>query len=148
MRFMSVLPSGGALDLVILKAHLLLDEQINVLIDERLDNAVALRSADLDSFQRICLAESFFSAAFQPWLWGALKHLNKLRNEIAHEIAPEGLQARVDNIIKSVPSASEFRPFAATHQAHFEMALWSLFDAVSRLVKSPKASAVGLFSSK
>jgi hypothetical protein len=148
MRFLSVLPSGGALDLVILKAHLLLEEQINVLIDERLNNADALRSADLDSFQRICLAESFFSPDFQPWLWRGLKQLNKLRNEIAHQIAPEGLQARVDNIIKFVPGAPEFKPFAATPQAHFEMTLWSLFDAVSRLVKSRKASVVGLFSSE
>lgn len=145
---MSVLPSGGALDLVILKAHLLLEEQLNALIDERLKNPDALEKAKLESSQRICLAESFFPSGFQPWLWLALSQLNSLRNEIAHQIDPAGLKARVGNIIKLVPGAHEFGRFAATPQAQFEMALWSSYDAVSRLVESPKASVIGLFSIK
>ncbi len=138
-RFLSVLPSGRELDLVILKAHLLIEEQVNVLIDERLKSAAALKKAQLDSFQRICLAESFFPSDFQPWLWPALKKLNKLRNDIAHQISPAGIDARIDYIIKLMPGAGDIGNVANTRQRQFEITLWSLFDAVSNLVESRKA---------
>lgn len=141
-RFISLLPSGKELDLVILKAHLLIEEQVNVVIDQRLKSAGALKKARLESFQRICLAESFFPSDFQPWLWPALTKLNKLRNDIAHQISPAGIDASIDHIIKSVPGASDIGAAANTRQGKFEITLWSLFDAVSELVESRKASVV------
>ena len=67
-RFLKRLPHGKELDLVILKAHLLIEEQINLLIDERLKNSGALEEANLESLHRICLAQSFFPPDHQPWL--------------------------------------------------------------------------------
>lgn len=145
-RFLSVLPSGRELDLVILKAHLLIEEQVNAFIDERLTNAGALKKAELNSFQRICLAESFFPSDFKPWLWPALTKLNKLRNDIAHKISPAGIHARIDHIIKSIPGADDIGNLANTRQGQFELTIWSLYDAVSNLVESPKGSVIELIS--
>src|SRR5260221_9560091 len=84
-RFLVLLPHGRELDLVILKAHLLIEEQINALVAERLRNApVLLNEERFESYYRICLAQSFFPSDFQPWLWHALRQLSKLRNRIAH----------------------------------------------------------------
>lgn len=136
-RFLGLLPHGKELDLVILKAHLLVEEQVNALIDERLKNAPALKKAKLGSFHRICLAESFFPEDFQPWLWPALRKLNELRNDIAHQLSPVGINESIDHIIKSIPG--DIGKVSSTRQERFEMTLWSLFDAVSELVESHKA---------
>ena len=47
-RFMKLLPHGKELDLVILQAHLLIEEQVNALIDEQLKNTPALKRASWD----------------------------------------------------------------------------------------------------
>ena len=44
-KFLDVLPHGGDLDLVILKAHLLIEEQINLIIDRHTKNPQALKAA-------------------------------------------------------------------------------------------------------
>ena len=143
-RFLSLLPHGKDLDLVILKAHLLIEEQVNALIDERLKTFSALKKAHLGSFHRICLAESFFPSDFQPWLWPALRKLNELRNDIAHQLSPAGIDASVDHIIKSIPG--EIGKVSNTRQEQFEMTLWSMFDAVSELVESRKAPVIELIN--
>jgi hypothetical protein len=84
------------------------------------------------------LAQSFFPADFQPWHWHALEQLNKLRNHIAHSVAPKGIDNIVEDIINAIPGAGSGS--APTGQERFEYALWSLFDAVSELVELPKAS--------
>lgn len=145
-RFLELLPHGKELDLVILKAHLLIEEQVNALINERLKNSsVILEEERFESYYRICLAQSFFAPDFQPWLWRALKQMNKLRNRVAHRIEPKGIDNLIEDIIKSVPFKYGV---GSTRQERFEFALWSLFDAVSELVDSRKAPVVGIVNRK
>jgi hypothetical protein len=142
-RFLERLPHGKEIDLVILKAHLLVEEQVNALLQERLkDPSILLDEERFESFYRIRLAQAFFPADFQPWLWHALKQLNKLRNRIAHHFEPKGIDNLVDDLIRSIPG--DIGKDAPTRQERFEFALWSLFDAVSELVEARKAPVVEL----
>jgi hypothetical protein len=138
-RFVERLPHGKELDLVILKAHLLVEEQLNLLIAARLKNVEPLLNKErFESSYRILLAQSFFPPDFQPWLWHALEQLNKLRNRIAHSLAPKGIDNIIEDLIKSIPG--DFGAVTQARQERFEFALWSLFDAVSELVEPQKAS--------
>jgi hypothetical protein len=142
-RFLERLPHGKELDLVILKAHLLIGEQVNALLQERLKNpSVLLGEERFESFYRICAAQAFFTPDFQPWLWHALRQLNKLRNRVAHHIEPKRIDNLIDDLIRSIPG--DIGKGAPTGQERFEFALWSLFDAVSELVESRKALVVEL----
>lgn len=126
---------------MILKAHLLIEEQVNALIQERLKNpAVLLGEERFESSYRISLAQSFFAPDFKPWLWHALKQLNKLRNRIAHKIEPKGINDIIDDLVGSIPGGMD----ALTRQRRFDFALWSLFDAVSELVESQKTPGADL----
>src|ERR1700682_6792678 len=100
-RFLGRLPHGKELELVVLKAHLLMEEKIILLGDGRTKNPTALKEAKLESFHRICLAQSFFPADHQPWLWKALKRLNALRNQIAHEVDPKGVEDKIEDFVRS-----------------------------------------------
>jgi hypothetical protein len=133
-RFITRLPHGKDVDLVILKAHLLIEEEINAIIGSRLINAeVLLGEERFESTYRIRLAKSFFDHEFQPWLWKALFQLNKLRNRVAHNIDPKGREDLMTNIIETVPHSSAVHA-GESLQEHFEFVLWILHEAVSSLV--------------
>lgn len=140
-RFLKMLPHGKDTDLVLLKGHILIEEQVRLLIDRRLRNPVAIVDGRLECHQCICLAQSFFPHDFEPWLWSALKKLNKMRNDIAHQSDPTGLQDRIDAWVASVPSGLHDHP---NKMERFELTLWSLFDAVSELVDSSLAQVIPL----
>lgn len=111
------------------------------IIDERLKNPIAVSKLDLTCHQRICLAQALLPPDTEVWLWPSLLKLNKLRNDIAHQIEPRGLQDRLNNFMQSVPSGfSEIED----KQQQFELTLWSLFVAVADLVEKPTAQILEL----
>jgi len=145
-RFLKLLPHGKDLDLVILKAHLLIEEQLRQLISERLKNPTSLDDARLEFHQCILLAQALFQPDFQSWLWTSLVKLNKIRNAIAHNLKPKGLSDRIGDLIQSFPSG--FAETASDQQTRFEFTLWSMFDAVSSLVEHPRAPVLRLQQSE
>lgn len=140
-RFLQLLPHGKDVDLVILKAHLLIEEQLRHIIDERVRNRDALDDARLGFHQCACLVEAFFPPDFEPSLWQAVKKLNKIRNKIAHEIEPTALQNTLDDLVNSFPSG--FGKIKGNIE-RLELTLWSLFVAVSDLIQYPSAMVLEL----
>lgn len=136
-RFLERLPHGNDVDLVILKAHLLIEEQVNAIIRERLRSPVALLDEDrFESFYRIRLAQAFFEPDHLPWLWDAVIRLNKLRNRVAHSLEPKGRDSIMQNIVKLIPASAVDE--SLTPRDQFEFALWFLFEAIASLVDAPK----------
>ena len=140
-RFLRMLPHGKDQHLVVLKGHLLIEEQVRQIVDERLKNPDALIDTRIDCHQAICLAQAFFPVDFQPWLWAALKKLNTIRNDIAHKLEAKGLSDKIKDFVTSFPSGFADAPADADS---FEMTLWSLFVAVSDLVETPSAQIIEL----
>nr|WP_315428203.1 hypothetical protein [uncultured Albidiferax sp.] len=101
-RFYELLPRTDDAELLVLKVHLLIEEQIRLILHERFPNAAAAKKADLTCYQAICIAEGFCSEDADPKLWDILKKLNKLRNDIAHNLEPKGMTDQMSNIVKSV----------------------------------------------
>ena len=134
-RFFTLLPRGHDLASVILKGHLLVEEQVRQIIDERVKKPDALKDARLECYQAICIAESFFSEK-EEYIWNAFKKLNKIRNELAHKTEPVGVDNRIDDFVKSVSWGS----YVDDRQERIELALMKLFVAVSDLVERPIAT--------
>lgn len=140
-RFQQHLPIGGDLTLMILKGHLLIEEQVNLLIDNRVAKCEALKEANLTSHQKLCLAEAIIEE-FCPdeeedaWLWPAIKKLNTLRNDIAHNLTKPGIDARVADFVKRVPKKLDSSNF----YHNFEFALWCTCAEVHLLIHAPDPS--------
>ena len=130
-RFFAKLPHGQDFALVILKGHLLLEEQVRAIVDERLTNPTSLNDARLECHQAICLAEALCPRDVEPVLWKSAKKLNKLRNDIAHNLDPNGLGDRVADFVSSFPSG--FESENDTLQEKFEKSLLSLFVSMAEL---------------
>jgi hypothetical protein len=88
------------LAVVVLKGHLLIEQKIREFISERMLSPEALNDARLSSYQAFCLAEALTLPNAEPKsLWSILRKLNTLRNKLAHNVDPPGIQERVEEII-------------------------------------------------
>lgn len=143
-KFLKLLPHGQDLTLVILKGHLLIEEQVRQLIDERVKIPQSLGDARLTCYQAICIAEAFCSEE-QKYIWDAVKKLNNIRNELAHKTEPVGLDDRIDDFVQSVRSLNLDEE---NEQKRIEFTLWALFEAVSSLVERPTATMFELAKGK
>lgn len=143
-RFLKLLPHGEGIELVLLKAHILIEEQVRQIVRERLKNPSALDDARIECYQAICMAQAFFAPDFQPWLWDGLKKLNKIRNDIAHSVELVGLEDRIDHLATAYPFGYRFSDDDKV--ARFEISMWSLFNAVSELVESPSEKTINIDS--
>ena len=136
-RFREHLPVGGHLTLMILKGHLLVEEQVIILIENRIAKFRSLKDADLTTHQKICLAEALIEEhcpnGEDAWLWPAIKKLNMLRNDIAHNLAKAGVEDRVVDFVRRVP-----KKMGSKNLCHnFEFALWVTCAEVHCLIEIP-----------
>lgn len=146
-RFVTSLPHGKDLVLVVLKGHLLVEEQLRHVVDEHVGHPNALANAQFSCSQIICLAEAFCADRTAPWLWMALRNLNSLRNDIAHRIEPKRFQERILDFVSTVGENSVFAGAGfgdSDEQTRFELCLWVLFTNVAAFVQRPVASVLHL----
>ena len=94
-RFMRLMPSGD-LTLVILKGHLLVEEQMDKFIDASLgDAASAFSSLNLPFKRKWTFAKQLHEPpSLFSKVWKEVDELNKLRNLIAHDPEVPDLDAR------------------------------------------------------
>jgi hypothetical protein len=138
-RFLSLFPRDADLTLVVLKGHLLIEEQIRRIIAERLKNQDALKNAKLETEQAIHIAHALIGEDNFPFWKTALK-LNTLRNLLAHNLEPSGIEDRVKHIVAEwghEDSAPDLK--GQLEHALFDMALWAI-----HLVQKPSAEILHL----
>jgi hypothetical protein len=101
--FLAHMPADDAdISLIILKGHLLVEQRVREFVGNRLLTPQALSAARLTSHQWICLAEAMCLPNPEPaWLWATVRELNGLRNSLAHNLAPTGIQERIDKFLTS-----------------------------------------------
>lgn len=99
--FLSHMPDDSSeITLVILKGHLLIEHKIWEFVSERLLSPKALIAAQLTSHQVICLAESLCLPNDDPTrLWQFAKRLNKLRNDLAHNLEATGISDKIKSFV-------------------------------------------------
>ena len=106
-KFYKLLPRGSDISLLILKLHLLVEEQIRTFLEERVASTKALAAAKLDCHQAICLAEALCTDNIQSQVWEAARKLNSLRNHIAHNLEHRGIIDRMNSISSLIGIAPE-----------------------------------------
>jgi hypothetical protein len=106
-KFKKLLPQSEDASLIILKLHLLVEEQIRAFVDERVAHPQALEAAKLECHQAICLAEALSTEDIDSKVWEAARKLNSLRNQIAHNLEPKGVVDRIRKITALLGLPSE-----------------------------------------
>jgi len=109
-KFMDHFPNNGDLTLQVLKGHLLLEELLREIFLMQLPLPSAIsgnRGTSFECHQIICLVEAMTPhSQTVPWIWVAAKKLNNIRNDLAHQLNPKGLEGKVADLVTYVKSES------------------------------------------
>src|SRR6516165_6996081 len=84
--------------LVVLKGHLVLEEQLERIISKFLFHPECLEAANLRFAQRVALARTMSLDEHDNLMWELLLAVNGLRNELAHALHSEKRQRKLDRV--------------------------------------------------
>lgn len=98
-RFRRLMPRSHDLTLIILKGHLLIEEQLLAIIVASMPSSSALGDARFTFHQVLCLARAFSSLSDHLGPWKFLSDLNALRNKLVHRAEVPDLVGHVDKFI-------------------------------------------------
>lgn len=95
-RFLTHLPRSDDLTLIVLKGHLLIEEEINGILRMRLAEPKALFDARLSFSQRLAVLKALSGHDSEEiFRFAAIEALNGLRNQLAHNLEPKDIEKRV-----------------------------------------------------
>jgi hypothetical protein len=101
-RVLDHLPISHDPTLMILRGHLLVEEQLNAAVALRVAEPKYLVDARLEFDQLLCIAKAIYFKTEHSWVWGGIKKLNLLRNLLAHNLNPPNLDAKANELVKHV----------------------------------------------
>lgn len=88
--------------LIILKGHLLIEEQLVSLLKGSLKYPAALRETRFSFVHRLYFIKAMHYSVKNRWLWRSIAGLNALRNQLAHKLKPAKLNSKIDHFLQSV----------------------------------------------
>ncbi|MGA8025550.1 MAG: hypothetical protein WB992_00265 [Bryobacteraceae bacterium] len=101
-RFRRLLPPVVNLELVVLKGHLLIEEQLQRFLRDVSRHPKSLDDARLNFMQTAHLVRALGGLPYTDHsLWTLVVDLNKLRNRLAHRLEPGDVAAAVDCILRN-----------------------------------------------
>ncbi|WP_052437585.1 hypothetical protein [Vibrio jasicida] len=149
-KFVKHVPMSDELTTQLLKGHLLVEEINRDLLQALLRNPDALKGnsgTSFDCHQVICLVESLLPCCEETkWVWRAAKKINKIRNSLAHQLEPKGLDHMLDDFLEIVQSKSPHyqqieRNIDVPRRTQIYGALLALCSELSALVEEVETKA-------
>ena len=86
--------------LVVIKGHLLLEQQVKNIFYSKFENPIILKNTKFDVNQIINLTEACFEQSTRnDYFWKCIKKLNNIRNDMAHNLENKGFEHKVNDLI-------------------------------------------------
>lgn len=151
-RMIDHYPASADITLQVLKGHLILEETLRDLLDALLVNPNALngeRGISSSCHQIICLVHALTPIPFDShsWLWASAKQLNSLRNDLAHKLAPSGIEKKLNSFISTViesdPDIGINQDQFQTQDAKFAACIGILCGIFSNIKRRTQAAKLG-----
>jgi len=98
------LPDDGDRSLIVLKGHLILEEELNRILAAAVSSPEHVAKARLRFSQLAEITKAHYFTQEQSWLWGAISKLNDIRNDYAHSLEPEKVDDKVHGFVQLVES--------------------------------------------
>ena len=96
------LPEEKGFEYIVLKGHLLAEEEMLNYIDRAMPNSTPIIEGRFSFYQLVQIVEAMRPVGADSWLWESLRKLNRLRNAMAHNLQPQGLERKADELAKIV----------------------------------------------
>lgn len=103
-RILTHIPDEADINLVILKGHLIIEEELNECLSLKVTSPSDIQDARLSFNQLMFITKAHYKKENNAWCWGALKKLNKVRNSLSHNLEPEDLYINLTAFIELIES--------------------------------------------
>ena len=136
-RFINVMPMHSEKELILLKGHLLIEEMLTEVLRLTIDNdnPVGIKISDNMSFaQKLNLCWARHADKKSKQFWQGMKLLNSIRNKLAHNAQPSGLDNKILELIRLTSSSlgtpnyieniDNHRFVLSLHVLYGELAIW------------------------
>src|SRR6266542_454222 len=95
-RYRGLMPKSQDITLLVLKGHLLLEEQLDFFLEEFARNPSLLQKARLTFLQKLRLMQAFTGLSMRDELSKFVEQANIVRNQLAHSAEVGELDLKVD----------------------------------------------------
>ncbi|CAK1700414.1 MULTISPECIES: hypothetical protein [Vibrio] len=111
-KFYDQLPSNGDLTLLVLKGHLLIEQQIRSYVYNHFPNQKVLKDVFKDTHSLISAGKAYADPSCLDTiaLWDCFIKLNSIRNFLAHRLDQTGLLHKIEDFLKVSEPFIEFGP--------------------------------------
>src|SRR6185369_12433904 len=116
-RFQRLMPRTQDLTLIILKGHLLLEEQLQQFLDDLSRKPDALKDARLTFFQRWRLTQAITGYSRTNNIGRFIEGASKLRNRLAHILEVADLDDAVDRLLMAFHQSDTCPTFSKGQRA-------------------------------
>ena len=97
------------LELILLKVHLLIEEELTDAIMKKVESPAYLLNARLTFSNKASLARAHYDKQVKPWVWGSITKLNNIRNRLAHRLTNEEIVSEMDSFVELVQNNQPYR---------------------------------------
>lgn len=98
-RFSRLLPAYQSLELIVLKGHLMIEEQLDRALVICAKHPHLLQDARLTFGQKVAVAHALGVLPASLDMWRFITALNTLRNRLSHRLEPGDVASEIDRII-------------------------------------------------
>lgn len=92
------LQPGADRNMLLLKAHLLIEEHLQLYIDSKVVTPAGLSEGRFTFHHRLVLVRALHSSPDRfgySWVWESIRELNRLRNQLVHHVEPRDFMAHL-----------------------------------------------------
>ncbi len=101
--FMKYLPQTDDVIVIVLKGHLIVEEILNEILKSHCQNYASIYEANLSFYQKAHVAKALLSG-FDEFVFPAIFLLNRLRNDLAHNLDSRKRDSLIESFIKESKS--------------------------------------------
>lgn len=92
--FKKHMPKSNNLTLIILKGHLLIEQEMNRILDLNLTESKTLFDARLTFSHRLAIIRAIYGSSDCKLPYKNIEKLNTLRNQLVHNLEPKNLEKK------------------------------------------------------
>jgi hypothetical protein len=139
-RFDRLIPPTSDTLVIVLKGHLLIEEQLQSLIEAAVRNPEVTREARLSFYQRLKFAQSIAGHFSKSLVWEATEALNSVRNRLVHLAEPAPTEELLSSFLQVCEKEERFSRARETppgpHRLRAYIAhIWIILDALHDVVR-------------
>jgi len=131
-RFNKALMVFDEFSQAVLKGHLLLEEELSVILAKKIGNHEVISEAKLSFFQKLKLVQAAYGQQIPPETWLAMEKLNSLRNQMAHSLDSPKVSKLVSELVVAFKLKAS-AGIAHTREFQIEMVALALIQLYGEL---------------